>query len=100
MLKKAFIISSLILICACTPAARDRALRGFNAYNNAMQNARSIPQPYIMPQAYQPIPVYGNSQCIGAQIMGQCHGSVMGAPIATCHGSMLNGQCIGVLLPQ
>ena len=41
--------------------------------------------------------VYSQDECIGAVVMGQCHGSIL--PKAgyhqTCYGSMLNGQCIG-----
>ena len=41
------------------------------------------------------IPVYDASQCVGPVIMGQCHGSTIGPPMKTCHGTMLNGQCTG-----
>ncbi len=41
--------------------------------------------------------VYSPSQCIGAVVMGVCHGSIMpnGSQPMTCHGQMLNGQCTG-----
>lgn len=41
--------------------------------------------------------VYAPSQCIGAIVNGECHGSIMpnGSPPMTCHGQMLNGQCTG-----
>ena len=41
------------------------------------------------------IPVYNASQCVGPIIMGQCQGSTIGPPRATCHGTMLNGRCTG-----
>jgi hypothetical protein len=44
--------------------------------------------------------VYRESDCIGAAIMGECHGSVIAPPVAVCHGDMLNGECIGALIPQ
>ena len=41
--------------------------------------------------------VYSPGQCIGAVVMGRCHGSIMpdGDHHPTCHGQMLNGQCTG-----
>lgn len=40
--------------------------------------------------------VYAPSQCIGAVVNGECHGSIMGdSNYQTCHGEMLNGQCTG-----
>lgn len=43
--------------------------------------------------------VYEESECIGAVVMGKCHGSVL--PNASyhkkCHGEMLNGTCTGPL---
>jgi len=41
--------------------------------------------------------VYSPDQCIGAVVMGRCHGSIMpdGDHHPTCHGQMLNGQCTG-----
>jgi hypothetical protein len=42
-------------------------------------------------------PVYNINQCTGPIIMGVCHGSTVGMPIAICRGTMLNGQCIGPL---
>jgi len=41
------------------------------------------------------IPVYDASQCVGPIIMGECHGSTIGPPRKTCHGTMINGQCTG-----
>ena len=40
-------------------------------------------------------PVYNSSQCIGTTVMGSCQGSTIGAPVAVCHGTMLNGICTG-----
>jgi hypothetical protein len=40
-------------------------------------------------------PVYDASQCVGPIIMGECKGSTIGPPKATCHGTILNGQCTG-----
>jgi len=48
----------------------------------------------------QGTPVYKASDCIGANVMGICHGSVIGQPSAVCHGTMLNGECIGALIPR
>ena len=43
------------------------------------------------------VAVYSPSQCIGAIVNGECHGSIMpnGSQPMTCHGQMLNGQCTG-----
>ena len=41
------------------------------------------------------IPVYDASKCVGPVIMGRCHGSTIGPPRKTCHGTMLNGRCTG-----
>ena len=37
------------------------------------------------------------SDCTGPVIMGECKGAIMDPlqPAATCHGTMLNGQCTG-----
>lgn len=42
--------------------------------------------------------VYSQSECIGAVVMGQCHGSILpdySRPHPTCYGQMLNGMCTG-----
>jgi len=42
--------------------------------------------------------VYSPRECIGAVVMGQCHGSILpdySAPHPTCYGQMLNGICTG-----
>jgi hypothetical protein len=42
--------------------------------------------------------VYSQQECIGAVVMGQCHGSILsdyGRPHPTCYGQMLNGMCTG-----
>jgi hypothetical protein len=42
--------------------------------------------------------VYSPHECIGAVVMGQCHGSILpdySAPHPTCYGQMLNGICTG-----
>ena len=42
--------------------------------------------------------VYGQSECIGAVVMGVCHGSILpdySRPHPTCYGQMLNGVCTG-----
>jgi hypothetical protein len=42
--------------------------------------------------------VYGQGECIGAVVMGQCHGSILpdySRPHPTCYGQMLNGMCTG-----
>jgi hypothetical protein len=42
--------------------------------------------------------VYSPRECIGAVVMGQCHGSILpdyGRPHPTCYGQMLNGICTG-----
>ena len=43
--------------------------------------------------------VYSPSECIGAIVNGECHGSILPntAYHQTCHGEMLNGQCTGPL---
>jgi hypothetical protein len=42
--------------------------------------------------------VYSQRECIGAVVMGQCHGSILpdySRPHPTCYGQMLNGICTG-----
>jgi hypothetical protein len=42
--------------------------------------------------------VYSPSECIGAVVMGVCHGSILPdyrQPHPTCYGQMLNGICTG-----
>src|SRR6266436_2784487 len=42
--------------------------------------------------------VYSSHECIGAVVMGVCHGSILpdySHPHATCYGQMLNGVCTG-----
>jgi hypothetical protein len=42
--------------------------------------------------------VYSPNECIGAIVMGQCHGSILpdySLPHPTCYGQMLNGRCTG-----
>jgi hypothetical protein len=42
--------------------------------------------------------VYSPSECIGAVVMGVCHGSILpeySRPHPTCYGQMLNGICTG-----
>jgi hypothetical protein len=42
--------------------------------------------------------VYSQGECIGAVVMGQCHGSILpdySRPHPTCYGQMLNGMCTG-----
>ena len=41
--------------------------------------------------------VYNSSECIGPVIMGRCEGTILPkkAYHPTCHGSWLNGRCIG-----
>jgi hypothetical protein len=42
--------------------------------------------------------VYSQHECIGAVVMGQCHGSILpdySRPHPTCYGQMLNGVCTG-----
>jgi hypothetical protein len=42
--------------------------------------------------------VYSPSECIGAVVMGVCHGSILpdySRPHPTCYGQMLNGVCTG-----
>lgn len=42
--------------------------------------------------------VYSPRECIGAVVMGECHGSVLpdySRPHPTCYGQMLNGSCTG-----
>jgi hypothetical protein len=40
--------------------------------------------------------VIRSSDCIGAVVMGVCHGAPAPmAPMATCHGQMLGGACTG-----
>lgn len=44
--------------------------------------------------------VYSQRECIGAVVMGQCHGSILpdySRPHPTCYGQMLNGMCTGPL---
>jgi hypothetical protein len=44
--------------------------------------------------------VYSPHECIGAVVMGQCHGSILpdySRPHPTCYGQMLNGSCIGAM---
>lgn len=43
--------------------------------------------------------VYDSGECIGAVIMGECHGSILPKKVyrPTCHGQMVNGQCTGAL---
>lgn len=42
--------------------------------------------------------VYSPNECIGAVVMGQCHGSILpdyGRAHPTCYGKMINGICTG-----
>src|SRR5258708_15773473 len=41
--------------------------------------------------------VYSARECVGAVVMGECHGSIVpSAPYhPTCYGELLNGDCIG-----
>lgn len=78
------LICSLALVCACTPQTRGKVL-------SVLERLPSRP-------AYSGTPVYSSSQCIGTNIMGECHGGIIGTPQAVCHGTMLNGQCTGALL--
>jgi hypothetical protein len=42
--------------------------------------------------------VYSQQECIGAVVMGQCHGSILpdySRPHPTCYGQMINGMCTG-----
>jgi hypothetical protein len=42
--------------------------------------------------------VYSQRECIGAVVMGECHGSILpdySRPHPTCYGQMLNGTCTG-----
>jgi hypothetical protein len=42
--------------------------------------------------------VYSQRECIGAIVMGECHGSILpdySRPHPTCYGQMLNGMCTG-----
>jgi hypothetical protein len=42
--------------------------------------------------------VYSPHECIGAVVMGQCHGSILpdySRPHPTCYGQLLNGICTG-----
>ncbi len=41
--------------------------------------------------------VYDASECIGAVVMGRCHGTILpkSAYHPTCYGKWLNGRCIG-----
>jgi hypothetical protein len=42
--------------------------------------------------------VYSQGECIGAVVMGQCHGSILpdySRPHPTCYGQLLNGICTG-----
>jgi hypothetical protein len=42
--------------------------------------------------------VYSPNECIGAVVMGVCHGSILpdySRPHPTCYGQMLNGVCTG-----
>jgi hypothetical protein len=42
--------------------------------------------------------VYSQHECIGAVVMGVCHGSILpdySSPHPTCYGQMLNGTCTG-----
>jgi len=42
--------------------------------------------------------VYSPSECIGAVVMGVCHGSILpdySRPHPSCYGQMLNGICTG-----
>ncbi|HEX4183965.1 MAG TPA: hypothetical protein VHY34_11975 [Caulobacteraceae bacterium] len=52
---------------------------------------------FVAAPAQDGVRVYNESQCIGAVVNGQCHGSIMpdAAYHPTCHGEMLNGMCTG-----
>jgi hypothetical protein len=42
--------------------------------------------------------VYTPNECIGAVVMGVCHGSILpdySRPHPTCYGQMINGMCTG-----
>ena len=41
--------------------------------------------------------VYSSRECIGAVVMGVCHGAILpqSANHPTCYGQMLNGICTG-----
>lgn len=46
------------------------------------------------------VPVYDSAQCAGGVVSGVCYGDAMGPPKAACHGDMVFGKCIGVLIKQ
>lgn len=73
-----------LMLCACTPDIRTRTYNALIGYGEGLKNIPSYG-----------IPVYTSGQCIGAVVNGICHGDTMGIPAATCHGTMLNGQCTG-----
>ncbi len=80
-----------------------RALATSSQVNNNQIINQDVVAPYATPTQHSipnATPVYAPNQCIGAQVNGECHGSVMGVPSAICHGTMLNGECIGSLMPR
>jgi len=99
MLRIWFLLVSIILTTGCSNDELTRFSQGVERFGKAVQGVPNSQQNNYNNKALNNqsdgIPVYSPNQCIGAQVNGQCHGSVMGAPMATCHGQMLNGQCTG-----
>jgi hypothetical protein len=75
----------------------DKVLHAHDALAPTPRNDLGVSIPYPMaPAIPDGVQVYSASQCIGAVVMGVCHGAIApGASVQTCHGQMLNGQCTG-----
>lgn len=74
-------------------------LGGRSATNNSvdeLQNGYNVRESVLSPIDNK---VYNADECIGAVVMGKCHGSVInkGGYKPTCHGEWMNGMCTGAM---
>lgn len=68
-------------LCACTPQ-KARLSQQAQPTGQKVHDARKV---------------YDASECIGAVVMGRCHGTILpkSAYHPTCYGAWLNGRCTG-----
>jgi hypothetical protein len=62
------------------------------------EESTSVENVIVAPNIGDGQTVYSPSECIGAVVMGVCHGSILpdySRPHPTCYGQMLNGICTG-----
>jgi hypothetical protein len=93
------IIFILPLLTGCGPQTSNYLSRLSAATNGQSLQSRPKENGQIQVSAPNSHLVYDASECIGAIVMGECHGSILSnsAYHPTCHGEMLNGQCTGPL---